>query len=229
MKIGGFQTFSLNEYPGRISAIVFVQGCNFRCPYCHNPELVDPSRFGAPWPTDRVLEALAVRRGLLQGVVITGGEPTLQEDLDAFIGEIRNLGFAVKLDTNGSDPETLECILSAGIVEHVGLDVKAPLGKYPAVVRAEIPPSIIKRSIAIVLASGVDHEIRTTWLPSLLTIDDLLEIAGMVRGCRRWAIQRFVPAKTLDPATIGERGPDDASLETVRSAVEALGIACRVR
>lgn len=229
MRIGGFQSFSLNEYPGRISAIVFCQGCNFRCPYCHNPELVDPSRYATPWPADRVLEDLAARRGRLQGVVITGGEPTLQEDLEPFIKEIRSLGFAVKLDTNGSDPGTLERFLSAGIVDHVGLDVKAPIGKYPAVVRAEIPPHAITRSIAILLASGVDHEVRTTWLPSLLSPGDMLQIADMIRGCRRWAIQRFVPTKTLDPAAIGERGPDEATLEAVRSASEARGIACQVR
>lgn len=229
MKIGGFQSFSLNEYPGRISAIVFCQGCNFRCPYCHNPELVDPCRYTTPWPAGRVLEDLAARRGRLQGVVITGGEPTLQEDLEPFIKEIRSLGFAVKLDTNGSDPETLEHLLSAGIVDHVGLDVKAPISKYPEVVRAEIPPHAITRSIAVVLASGVEHEMRTTWLPSLLTPGDMLQIADMIRGCRRWAIQRFVPTKTLDPAAIDARGPDDAALEAVRSAIEARGIACQVR
>ena len=126
MTIGGFQPFSLSEFPGKISAVVFCQGCNFRCPYCHNPELVDPGRFTPAWPEDRVMRELASRRGKIQGVVITGGEPTLQRDLERFIREVRDLGFAVKLDTNGSDPETLERLLAARLLDHVGLDVKAP-------------------------------------------------------------------------------------------------------
>ncbi|MCX7030971.1 MAG: anaerobic ribonucleoside-triphosphate reductase activating protein [Spirochaetes bacterium] len=229
MRIGGFQNFSLNEFPGKISAVVFCRGCNFRCPYCHNPELVDPARYTPLWPEDRVIGELAARRGRLQGVVITGGEPTLQEDLEPFIRKVRGLGFAVKLDTNGSDPDALERLLSAGLLDHVGLDVKAPLSKYVALTRADISPNTITRSISTVLASGVDHEIRTTWLPSLLGRNDLLEIAGMVRGCRSWAIQRFVPSKTLDPAVLSERPPDDSQMSEIRSAVEALGINCQVR
>lgn len=229
MTIGGFQSFSLNEYPGRISAVVFCRGCNYRCPYCHNPELVDLERYAPLWPEDRVLNDLTTRRGKLQGVVITGGEPTLQGDLEHFIRSVRDLGFAVKLDTNGSDPRTLERLIAAGLIDHVGLDVKAPRSKYAAVTRAEFPPDTITRSISLVLASGIDHEIRTTWAPSLLSLADLLEIAGMVKGCKRWVIQRFVPTKTLDPAMLEERPPDDASLANVKTAVEALGIRCQVR
>src|SRR5512137_1214434 len=143
MRIGGFQSFSLNEFPGRIAAVVFCQGCNFRCPYCHNPELVDPARYAPLWPEETVLRELEVRRGKLQGVVVTGGEPSLQEDLEVFVREVRGLGFAVKCDTNGSDPEALEGLLASGLVDHVGLDVKAPRLKYPAVVRADIPPETI--------------------------------------------------------------------------------------
>lgn len=229
MTIGGFQSFSLNEFPGRISAVVFCQGCNFRCPYCHNPELVEPGLYPAPWPEHRVMDELAARRGRLQGVVITGGEPTLQEDLERFIRKVRGLGFAIKLDTNGSHPDALERLLAAGLLDHVGLDVKAPLPKYAAVTRAEIAPRTITRSISLLLASGVDHEFRTTWAPSLLSKADLLEVAGMVKGCRSWVIQRFVPSKNLDPAMLTERSPDDASLADVKTAVEALGIRCQVR
>jgi pyruvate formate lyase activating enzyme len=229
MKIGGFQSFSLNEFPGRISAVVFCQGCNFRCPYCHNPELVDPTRYSPSWPEDRVRDELAARRGRLQGVVITGGEPTLQEDLETFIRKVRGLGFAVKLDTNGSNPEILEQLLDAGLLDHVGLDVKASLGNYATLIQAEIPPNTITRSISMVLASGVDHEIRTTWLPSLVSRTDLLEIADMVKGCRLWVIQRFVPGKTLDPAVLSEQAPDDAQLAEIKTAIEALGINCLVR
>jgi pyruvate formate lyase activating enzyme len=229
MTIGGYQGFSLNEYPGRISAVVFCRGCNFRCPYCHNPELVDPDRYTAPWPEDRVLDELAAHRGRLQGVVITGGEPTLQEDLEHFIRDVRGLGFAVKLDTNGSNPDVLDRLLSAGLLDHVGLDVKAPPGKYAELTRAEISPNTITRSVSTVLASGVDHEIRTTWAPSLLSLADLLEIAHAVKGCQRWVVQRFVPSKILDSTLLGERPPDDASLAAIKAAAESQGIDCLVR
>jgi pyruvate formate lyase activating enzyme len=229
MRIGGFQSFSLNEFPGRISAVVFCQGCNFRCPYCHNPELVDPGRYSPLWPEKRVLDDLADRRGRLQGVVITGGEPLLQKDLEAFIKNVRGLGYTVKLDTNGSDPDGLERLLSAGLLDHVGLDVKAPPDKYSALTRADISPSTITRSISTVLGSGVRHEFRTTWVPSLLSKADLLKIAEMVRGCHRWVVQHFVPSKALDPALLGERPPDDADLAAVREAAEKLGIDCMVR
>jgi pyruvate formate lyase activating enzyme len=229
MTIGGFQSFSLSEFPGKISAVVFCRGCNFRCPYCHNPELVDPERFAPAWPEDRVMGELAARRERVQGVVVTGGEPTLQQDLERFIREVRDLGFAVKLDTNGSDPDALAGLLASGLLDHVGLDVKAPPRAYAAVARVGIDPSSIMRSIAVVLASGVEHEMRTTWLPSLLRREDLLEIAKAVKGCRRWVLQRFVPSKTLDPAVLGERPPDDADLEAVREAARVLGIDCVAR
>lgn len=229
MMIGGFQSFSLSEFPGKISAVVFCRGCNFRCPYCHNPELVDPERFATTWPEDQVVRELSSRRGRVQGVVITGGEPTLQPDLKRFIREMRDLGFAVKLDTNGSDPAALESLLDARLLDHIGLDVKAPPRAYPAVARVVIDPSSITRSIAVVIGSGVDHEIRTTWLPSLLSPEDLFEIAGAVKGCRRWVVQRFVPSKTLDPAVMGVRPPDDSDLAAIREAALKLGIDCVVR
>jgi pyruvate formate lyase activating enzyme len=175
------------------------------------------------------MDGLAQRRGRLQGVVVTGGEPMLQADLERFIRDVRGLGFQVKLDTNGSDPEGLERLLSAGLLDHVGLDVKAPPHKYALLTRAEIAPTTITRSISTVLASGVDHELRTTWLPSLLSRDDLLKIAGMVRGCRRWVVQRFVPSKALDPALLGERPPDESSLAELKKAASALGVDCLVR
>lgn len=229
MTIGGFQPFSLSEYPGKIAAVVYCLGCGFRCPYCHNPELVDPDRYAPAWPVDHVLGELAARRGKLQGVVVTGGEPTVQPDLERFIRDLRALGFAVKLDTNGSDPDMLARLLGSGLVDHVGLDVKAPPRLYPSVARARIAPCAITRAIATVLSSGVDHEMRTTWLPSLLGCSDMLEIAGAVKGCRRWAIQRFVPSKALDPSLLGEQPPREDDLAAVREAAARLGVDCVVR
>ena len=110
MKIGGLQRVSLNDYPGKICATVFTQGCNFRCPYCHNPELVDPGRYGPVLPEEDVLSFLDKRRGKLEAVTVTGGEPTLQKDLEKFLGELKNMGYLVKVDTNGSNPDTLSTL-----------------------------------------------------------------------------------------------------------------------
>jgi pyruvate formate lyase activating enzyme len=229
MDIGGFQNFSLNEFPGRVSAVVFCRGCNFRCPYCHNPELVDPARYAPAWPEDTVLSELAGRRGLVSGVVITGGEPTLQEDLELFIRKVRSLGFEVKLDTNGSRPEVLGGLLASGLVDHVGLDVKAPPGSFGMVTQTDIDPAVIERSIAVLLASGVEHEIRTTWLPSLLDRSAMLGIAGMVKGCRRWIVQRFTATETLDPAVRESVAPTEAELAEIRAVAETMGISCLTR
>ena len=126
MVIAGFQKVSLSDFPGKISAIVFTQGCNFRCRYCHNPELVDPARYAAPLAVDAVLDFLAGRVGRIQGVVVTGGEPTLHADLPGLLARIKSLGLAVKLDTNGSRPDVLEEVFRQGIVDYIAMDIKAP-------------------------------------------------------------------------------------------------------
>ena len=126
MHIGGLQRFSLVDYPGRVSAVVFLQGCNFRCPYCHNPHLVYPMLFEDPMEEADVLQYLDKRRGMIQGVVISGGEALLQERLAGFLGHIKGMGYPVKLDTNGSFPDHLEMLAAKGLVDYVALDYKAP-------------------------------------------------------------------------------------------------------
>ena len=130
MLIGGFQKCSLIDYPGKICAIVFTLGCNFRCSYCHNPELVYPELFNKPIPEEEIFSFLPKRRGKLDAVTITGGEPTLQADLIDFILRIKKLEFLVKLDSNGSDPDVLENAISSEAPDYIAMDVKAPLEKY---------------------------------------------------------------------------------------------------
>ena len=130
MRIGGYVPCSLGDYPGRIAAVVFTQGCNWRCPWCHNPALVYPEQFTASLPEDDVFARLAARRARLDGVVVTGGEPTLQPDLPVFLGRVKALGFLVKLDTNGSRPRVVRELLAAGLVDFVAMDVKAPFARY---------------------------------------------------------------------------------------------------
>jgi pyruvate formate lyase activating enzyme len=164
MVIGGLQKFSLADFPGRIAAIVFCRGCGFRCPYCHNPELVEPMRYAHPIPHRDVLDFLVTRRGQLQGVVVTGGEPTIHTGLPDFLGSVRELGFAVKLDTNGSNPEMLRGILSQGLADYIAMDIKAPLASYERLAGVPVQTQDIQQSISLVLESGVSHEFRTTYL-----------------------------------------------------------------
>ena len=129
MKIGGLQKVSLIDYPGLICATIFLQGCNFRCSYCHNPELVNPQLFSPGLEEKEVLDFLKTRRGTLDGVTITGGEPTIQDDLASFIKKIKKLGFVIKLDTNGSQPQIIKALLDEKLLDFVAMDIKGPLGK----------------------------------------------------------------------------------------------------
>ncbi|HEY9594876.1 MAG TPA: anaerobic ribonucleoside-triphosphate reductase activating protein [Spirochaetia bacterium] len=229
MVIAGFQKISLSDYPGKISAILFTQGCNFRCRYCHNPELVDQSRYAAPLAVDALFGFLEERVGRLGGVVVTGGEPTLHADLPALLGRIKSLGLSVKLDTNGSRPDALEDVIGQGLVDYIAMDVKAPLAVYEKVTRVPVDPAAIARSIGIVLHAGLPHELRTTYLPSLLSAEDVRSIGGMVRGCRAFFLQAFRPTKTLDPSVLTEAAPDKASLDSLCAMLVATGIPAQVR
>lgn len=229
MVIGGFQKFSLADFPGKISAIVFTRGCNFRCPYCHNPELVDPTRYAPEIPKEEVLRFLGSRRRQLQGVVLTGGEPTLHEDLPSFLAAIRELGFAVKLDTNGSNPDLLEAIIRDSLVDYIAMDIKAPLTAYPRIAGVPVKVAHIERSVRLVIGSGLPHEFRTTYECSLLSTEDMGAIAEIVRGCARYVVQSFRPSRTLDPALRALARPDRASLQRIRKLMETAGLPVLLR
>ncbi len=200
MKIGGFQKVSLIDYPGRISAVVFTQGCNFRCPFCHNPELVDPERFEPVLDDAEVLDFLSKRRGKLDGVSITGGEPTLQPDLAAFAARLKEMEFLVKIDTNGSRPEVLRDLVERRLVDFLAMDVKGPLRKYDALTGVRNSGRDIRESIALIMASGIPCEFRTTVVPSLLAERDFREIGKLVEKASRFVLQRYARTKQLDPA-----------------------------
>lgn len=189
--IGGIQKTSLLDYPDKISAIVFTQGCNFNCGYCHNPELLNSKK--DIYSTDVFFEFLEKRKGKLDGIVITGGEATLQADLIPFIKEVKSRGFSVKLDTNGYKPEVLEEALK--LVDYVAMDIKAPLEKYSQITKVEIDTAKIKKSIELIMKSGVDYEFRTTVLKSQLTFEDFEKIAELIKGAKRYYLQKF-EAKT---------------------------------
>ncbi|WP_457627184.1 anaerobic ribonucleoside-triphosphate reductase activating protein [Persephonella sp.] len=197
MKIGGLQKFSMIDYPGKISAVVFVQGCNFRCPYCHNRELVLPEYFSRSIDENEVLEFLSGRRGKLQGVVVTGGEPTIFPDLPDFLLKIKRMGFYVKLDTNGSNPYMLETIIDRKLVDYIAMDIKAPVEKYGEITASKIDKDKILSSIQLILQSGIEYEFRTTVIKDVISYVDILKICNTIKGASRYAIQNFHPAETL--------------------------------
>ncbi len=162
MKIGGFQPFTLTDYPGHVAAIVFTQGCNWRCPYCHNPQLLPADRpENELIPEAYVFDRLSKRRRQLDGLVITGGEPTIQEDLPRFIRKVRRLGLKIKLDTNGSQPEVIRQLLEENLLDYVAMDIKAPLDQYESIVGGPVDTKALQTSIELLKTSGVLCESRT--------------------------------------------------------------------
>lgn len=219
MIIGGLEKFSLIDYPEHLSAIVFTQGCNFRCHFCYNPMLVvssflkpvaienglrreddklqnirqeRPSKKSYPSISeDSLFIFLKSRIGKLDGIVISGGEPTLQPDLPVFIAKIKELGFRVKLDTNGTNPGMLNELLENQLIDYIAMDIKAPLGKYQMVVNVETNLNNIKESIKMIMEAKVPYEFRTTIVPDLHSLDDIKSMGEMIRGSDKWYLQKF--------------------------------------
>ncbi len=189
MKIGGLQKTSLLDYPDRISAIVWTVGCNLRCPFCYNTQLVKEET--PIIPEEEVLGFLEKRVGKLEAVVITGGEPLLQSDLTSFIGRIKKLGYLVKIDTNGTLPDKLEYLLREELVDYVSMDIKAPKHKYELLTGRPVDTTRIDASISIIKELATDYEFKTTVIPTLLNKEDILEIASWIKGAKRYYIQQF--------------------------------------
>jgi pyruvate formate lyase activating enzyme len=220
MKIGGLQRVSLIDYPGLISAVVFLQGCNFKCSYCHNPELVDPGLFQPCLRENDIFEFLDTRKGKLDAVSITGGEPTLQDKLPAFIKQIRKMGFAIKMDTNGSQPKVIKNLLAENLLDFIAMDIKAPREKYTDIVKAAVKPDAIKESINLILKAKITHEFRTTIVESQLGENDILQIGELIAGTDRYVLQNFVSTKTLDKKFLKEKPFSDEKLQKIKSHLE---------
>lgn len=222
MKIGYVQKTSLIDYPGKISAVIFTRGCNYRCPYCHNPELVDASSLTDLFSEEELFSWLDRRKGMLEGVSITGGEPTLQPDLIPFMQKIKNLGYLVKLDTNGSSPAVLASAVREGLVDYIAMDIKAPLAGYHEAAGRQVDTSAIGMSIGIVTEAKVAYEFRTTLVSGLLCVDDVIEIGNMIKGASCYALQRFVPSKHLDPAYLNAAPFTDEEISGLVQALKPL-------
>jgi len=229
MIIGGFQRFSLIDYPDKICAIVFTQGCNFRCPYCHNPELVDPKKFGIELKEDEILSFLGRRKGKLNAVTITGGEPLLQTDLSPFLSAIKRLGYLVKLDTNGSFPSRLKKIIELESVDYVAMDIKTSLAKYPQVIKTKIDTRKILDSIRLIMDSGLDYEFRTTIVKALFEKDDFYKIGQLIKNARLYVLQKFVPSKTLDDTFLDMKSCADEELDCFKEIMDGFVQRCIIR
>lgn len=194
MIISGIQKFSTLDFPDYISSIVFIPYCNFRCKYCHNSEFVIPEEIekikNTFIPEKVFFNFLKKRKGKIDGVVITGGEPTMQKDLKSFILKIKKEGFLVKLDTNGTNPDLIKDLLDRKIIDYIAMDVKAPLNKYKEIIDVDIDTDLIKKSIDIIKVSEVKHEFRTTIEKSLLDYEDIMEIGKLISGCMKYALQK---------------------------------------
>lgn len=220
MKIGGLQKVSLIDYPGLICATIFLQGCNFKCSYCHNPELVDPRLFQPCIKENELLDFLNTRRGKLDAVTITGGEPTIQNDLAPFIKQIKKMGFAVKLDTNGSQPQVINALLDEKLLDFIAMDIKGPLEKYINIAGVPIASEKIKESVNSILKAELPHEFRTTIVKSQLTPKDILKIAILISGTSKYALQKFVPVKTLNKKFLQEKNYSEDELEKMKKRLE---------
>lgn len=205
MIIGALQRFSLLDYPGRMAAVVFTQGCNFRCPFCFNRELVQEEYFRPPIPEAECFSFLRRRVGLLEAVVVTGGEPTVHEDLPAFLRRIKALGYRVKLDTNGSHPKMLRQIIAAGTADYIAMDVKAPWHKYEQLCGVAVDVDKIRESVELIAGSGLEHEFRTTVVKALLSEPDLTAISETLKGKGPWRPHAFVPTNSVLDRTLSGR------------------------
>ncbi len=204
MRIGGYQKTSLIDYPGKVAAVIFTAGCNFRCPYCHNRDLVLARPKGGFFEAFEVLKDLEERKNLIDGVCVTGGEPTLQKNLPDFVKKIKDLGLLVKLDTNGSNTSILCSMVVDKLVDYVALDIKAPLDhRYSdSVGLVGFDITTILQSMVKIVESGVDFELRTTVVPRLHSEEDLFDLArqlSRIAPKAKWFLQNFRPKNCLDP------------------------------
>ncbi|MBQ3913454.1 MAG: anaerobic ribonucleoside-triphosphate reductase activating protein [Lachnospiraceae bacterium] len=219
MQIHGFAKLTLLDYPGRIAATVFTGGCNFRCPFCHNAVLVLDPNAQPLIPEDEVLRELESRKNKLEGVCITGGEPTLNRDLPEFIEKVRALGLLVKLDSNGTAPDMIADLIDRGLIDYIAMDIKSsPEGYSKAVGLKDLSMDNIFRSVDLIMQSGIDYEFRTTVVDGIHTADDFKKTGIWIKGAKAYYLQQYKDSGDL----IAPRGLASPSKETLEKYREIL-------
>ena len=229
--IAGLQKTTLIDYPGKVAATVFLAGCNFRCPWCYSPELVIPEKIkeGQKITESEFREFLDSKKGLLQGIVVCGGEPTINNDLPDFLRKIKEKGFLIKLDTNGSNPDMLSELISKKLIDYVAMDIKAPKEKYYLATGEKADIKKIEESVLILKNGRVDYEFRTTVCPLFLDKKDILEIAKWLSGAKRYYLQNFRAEKNIDPKLKGVRPYDDKYLLEIKKEISPFFEFCAIR
>ena len=225
MRIGGFQKLTLIDFPGKVAATVFTQGCDFRCGFCHNPELVLPQLFQEPLSPEMVLLYLSGRKDKLQGVVITGGEPTLQKGLVDFITRIKEMGLAVKLDTNGSHPEVLTTLIGSKLIDYIAMDIKTSLVKYAEVTGVACDTEKIQESINLIINSGIPYQLRTTLIKDYCSEEDLPYIQLLVEKADHYVLQAFTPSEKMIDARLNHQNQyTKTEVEKLKAQYDKKGI-----
>ncbi|MBS3809424.1 MAG: anaerobic ribonucleoside-triphosphate reductase activating protein [Desulfobacterales bacterium] len=199
MRIGGLQKYSLVDFPPRISCVVFTAGCNFHCPYCHNPQLSAPGENTADLAAEYIMSFLRQRKKYLDAVVISGGEPTLHRDLPDLCEEIKSMGFELKIDTNGSNPEMIKQLIKKGLADYIAMDVKTTPENYESQITANADPDSIRETVRVILDSKAAHEFRTTCVKPFTEEACIYSIAELIRGADLHAIQRPHTENVLTP------------------------------
>lgn len=201
MKIVGFIKTSFMDWDGKIASVIFLPGCTFRCPFCYNSEMVIATEKleGLPW--EPIKDYFVENKDFLDGVCITGGEPTLTPELQKLCKEIKELGLEVKLDSNGTNPEVLKRLINEKLIDFIAMDIKAPFEKYSASCGINDKKLIdaVKQSVQIIMSSGIDYEFRTTVVPTIHTFEDMQKISEQIKGAKKYVIQNFLQEKTLEP------------------------------
>lgn len=200
MDIKGIQKTSMIDYPGKMSSVLFLPRCPFRCGFCYNIDLVTGWEKLDTIDEREVLNFLKDRKKWLEGVSVTGGEPTVHKDLPDFLRKVKELGYAVKLDSNGSNPYMLEGLIKEGLVDYIAMDVKGPKERYDEICGVKVNIKLIEMSIELIRGSGLEYEFRTTAVPGLIGTEDIRKVGEWLKGAKRYYIQQFFPRKTLDVA-----------------------------
>ncbi|MFZ5424614.1 MAG: anaerobic ribonucleoside-triphosphate reductase activating protein [Patescibacteria group bacterium] len=229
MIIGGLQKTTLIDFPGKVACTVFTVGCNFACGYCHNPELLDARKIAKIIPENEFFDFLHTRKGKLDGVVITGGEPTLHKDLIVFIKKIKDLGYMVKLDTQGSNPNTLKQLIDDKLIDYVAMDIKTPLTTYKTLTKELGIKAKITTSIQLIMKSNISYEFRTTVVKEDLSPADIYEISNLILGAKKYYLQKFVPTKTLNSKYKNYTTYTDEELSQIASHVTKNVEYCGIR
>lgn len=198
VEIKGIEKFAPIDFPGYISSTVFVGDCNFRCPFCHNADLVLKPQSLPSFPMDYFLSYLDSRKNWLEAVCVSGGEPLIHDDLEVLLQIIKDRKLLVKMDTNGAFPEKLEKLVEDGLVDYIAMDVKAPLDKYKKITGVSVNIDNLKRSILFIQNSNVDYIFRTTAVPGFIDGNDIEKIGQLLKGSKNYQIQQFKPVNTLD-------------------------------